>query len=190
MFAVIARFASRFKYLIFLGWVALAVIFFLAAPSLSQVGVTDQSQFLPDDTSSSHVRSLLETKFAGYAGDTGSDALIVIYNESGLTEQNFNDGRVLHSWMLSPNGPDFVTGTVSIYDNEALRSTLISQDNTTMLMTVNFSDGAIDRAPKKRLNKSAISSAFIPALFLPDWQCRFLQDLFNSVQAPSTGLPL
>ncbi len=183
MFAAIARFASRFKYPILIGWVALTIIFFLTAPSLSKVGVTDQSQFLPENTQSSQVRDLLNTKFAGYTGETGSSALLVVYNEKGLTQQNLDSAKALRTWMLSNNGPSIITGVVSIYDNEALKSTLVSADNTTMLMTVNFSVGAMDDSAKQAV--SDIRRQFTvhsDTTFYLTGNVGFIQDLFDSVQ--------
>lgn len=183
MFAAITRFASKFKYAILVIWVALTVIFFLTAPSLSKVGITDQSQFLPKGTQSSQVRDLLQTKFAGYAGQTGSSALVVVYNEKGLSQQNLNDAKALRGWMLSANGPSVITNVISIYDNAALSSTLVSADNTTMMMTVDFSVLAMDDSAKQAVAEIRQQfSVHSGTTFYLTGNVGFLQDLFDSVQ--------
>ena len=183
MFAAIARFASKYKYAILIGWIALTAIFFLTAPSLSKVGVTDQSQFLPGDTQSSHVRELLREKFANYQGETGSSALIVVYNEKGLTPENLNDAKSIRSWMLTANGPGNISGVISIFDNQALAPALVSTDNTTMLMTVNFSVTAMDESAKLAVKQIREQFAVHSATnFYLTGNVGFLQDLFDSVQ--------
>jgi putative drug exporter of the RND superfamily len=183
MFAAVARFTSKFKYAILAVWVALTIIFFLTAPSLSEVGVTDQTQFLPKGTESSQVRDLLKTKFSGYAEQTGSTALIVVYNEKGLTQQNMDDAKSLRTWMLTANGPSVITNVISIYDNAALSSSLISSDNTSMMMTVDFSVTAMDDSAKQAV--SEIRQQFnvhSGTTFYLTGNVGFLQDLFDSVQ--------
>ena len=183
MFAAIARFASKFKYPILIVWVALTIIFFLTSPPLSKVGITDQTQFLPKGTESSQVRDLLHTKFPGYADQTGSSALIVVYNENDLTQQNLDDAKALRTWMLSANGPPDITNVISVYDNAALSSTLISADNTTMMMTVDFSVKAMDESTKQAV--AEIRQQFkvhSGTNFYLTGNVGFLQDLFDSVQ--------
>ena len=119
MFAALARFASKYKVFIIAGWVLVTAVFFLTAPSLSEVGITDQSQFLPLDTQSSHVRELLKTKFASIAETSPSSALIVVYNENGLTAQDDDGAKKLRNWMLSDNGPGVITSVASVFDSEA-----------------------------------------------------------------------
>ncbi len=182
MFARIARFASKYKFYILAAWIIITVVFFFTAPSLSKVGVTDQSQFLPQNTQSSKVRSLLDSKFAGYS-TTGSSAIIVVYNPNGLTQQNLDDAKSLRTWMTSGNGPSAINSVISIFDNEALGTTLVSKDNTAMLMDVNFSLGAMDDNVKSAVTE--IRQQFTVhsgTTFYLTGNVGFLQDLFNSVQ--------
>lgn len=183
MFATLARFANRYKYVILIGWIAVTAIFFLTSPSLSKVGVTDQSQFLPEKTESSRAREIIKTKFAGTIETSASSALIVVYNENGLTPQNMADAKALQTWMESGNGPDAVKTVTSVFDSEALRATLVSQDNTTMLIDVGFSVGAMDESTKQAVNEIRQQFGVHPETnFYLTGDVGFLQDLFDSVQ--------
>ena len=50
MFAKLSEFTRKYRVIIAAVWLAAAVILFLFAPKLSKVGVTDESQFLPQNT--------------------------------------------------------------------------------------------------------------------------------------------
>ena len=110
----------------------------ITAPKLSKVGVTDQSQFLPANTEAAHARDLLNTKFAGVQSSSSS-ALIVIYNEKGLNQQDMDRAKSVRDWLVSSSAPKAVSRVVSVFDNEALRPSMVSKDGTTMMMTVNLS---------------------------------------------------
>jgi len=183
MFAVLARFAHKNKILILVAWIALTLCLVLTAPSLSKVGVTDQSQFLPEDTQSAQVRELLNTKFSTGTELSKSSALIVVYNESGLNEQDMEAAKALQTWMLSSNGPAAVSSVVSIFDSEALRSSLVSKDNTTMLMNVGFSVTAMDDSAKQAIKEIREQfNVHTGTTFYFTGSVGFLQDLFDSVQ--------
>jgi uncharacterized membrane protein YdfJ with MMPL/SSD domain len=153
MFAKLARFANRFRVIMALLWFAGAAISFLAAPSLSDVGVTDESQFLPQDTESAYARTLLKEKFATESDAAASSGLIVIYRKSGLTEGDMAGAKATRDWLVSTAAPSQVESVTSVFDSEALRSTLVSADNTTMLMVVDFSVSSLDEGAKKALTE-------------------------------------
>jgi uncharacterized membrane protein YdfJ with MMPL/SSD domain len=85
MFAALARFSEKYKIWIFLFWGGLAIALMLLSPSLSEVGVTDDAQFLPKDTQSTLAQRLLETRFAGSAAAPAGSALIVVHDSQGLS---------------------------------------------------------------------------------------------------------
>ncbi len=146
MFAFLARFAQKFRILIILAWVGAAVALFLTAPSLADVGVTDESQFLPKDTESAEARRIIDEKFPSAQEEVASTGIIVIHNETGLTEDNYAEAMNVRDWLLLDSAPDAVESVTSVFDNEALASTLVSADNTTMLISVGFSAGALSDA--------------------------------------------
>ncbi len=64
MFLKLSKFATRYRLPIVFIWVAAGLALLFLAPKLSKVGVTDESQFLPQNTESAAASSLLKTKFA------------------------------------------------------------------------------------------------------------------------------
>lgn len=184
MYAFLSRFSERFKWWVALFWMALAVILFVVAPKLADVGVTDQSQFLPQDTESSTASALIETKFASADHVAASSGLLVIYNADGLSAADMQQARQLHDWLLSSTAPSNITSVVSIYESDALAATLISSDGTTMLMTLDFAQGAIDQAVKEAIVqiRSYISTNFADSEIYFTGDAGLMNDLFTSVQ--------
>ncbi len=93
MFSSLARFTSKYRVVIIILWLAAAIALFLVAPTLSEVGVTDESQFLPQDTQSASARRLLDEKFPTTTESPASSGLIVLYNEQGLTDRRHAGGK-------------------------------------------------------------------------------------------------
>ncbi|MFA5308544.1 MAG: MMPL family transporter [Dehalococcoidales bacterium] len=182
MFSRFSLFAHKYKYYILAGWVILAALFFFFAPSLEEVGVTDQSQFLPEKTESAHVRDLLTAKFPAYSETSSSTAIIVVYNENGLGQADEARAKDLRDWLISAQKPAAVESVVSVYDNAALRTSLVSADNTTMMLYVGFNTTALDDSAKQAVKE--IRQQFTPqdgTRFYLTGSVGFLQDLFESV---------
>jgi putative drug exporter of the RND superfamily len=139
MFLRLAKFTSKYKVYISVFWVALAVALIIFAPSLSKVGVTDDTQFLPQNTESTQAAALMKEKFSAARDQPVGSTLVVVYNPAGLSEANMQEARNLNDWLLSSEAPANVSRVISIFNNEALRSTLISRDQTAMLIDVDLS---------------------------------------------------
>jgi RND superfamily putative drug exporter len=184
MYAFLARFSNRFKWWVVLLWVVLAVTLFLVAPKLSKVGVTDQSQFLPQDTESATATAILKEKFAASSQTAPASGLIVFYNANGLSETDMQQAQQLHDWLVSDAAPQIITSIVSVFESDALRSTLISSDGTTMLMSMDFSVGAMDASSKATIAqiRTYISDNFPSSEIYFSGDAGLLNDLFDSVQ--------
>jgi RND superfamily putative drug exporter len=113
MFSVLARFAHKYKFFILAGWIILTALLIFTAPSLSKVGVTDQSQFLPQNTQSARVRELLNTKFPRDNESSASSAIIVVYNEKGLSQPDMDRAKAVCDWLNSKGKPAAVDSVVS-----------------------------------------------------------------------------
>ena len=182
MFSAFGRFTQKYRYYILAAWLVLTVFMVFQAPPLSEVGVTDQSQFLPEKTESVYARDLLNRKF-GSGAEVSSSGLIVVFNEQGLTDQDDEQAKKLRSWLISDNGPQVVSRVVSIFDSEALRSSLVSADNTTMMMSVEFSSAALDDNVKQAIKTIRAQFALYPdTSFYFTGNVGFIHDLFESVQ--------
>lgn len=183
MFTKLALFTAKYRISIVVIWLALAVILFLVAPKLSKVGVTDESQFLPQNTESSEASKLIKEKFASTSTAAGT-AIIVIHNESGLTPSDMQEAKAVHSWLVSSAGPHEIEQVVSIFENDALRSTLISTDQTTMMIIVDFSISPMSDSAKTAVQQiRSFMKQYHPNLeaYLTGDTALF-QDMFTSVQ--------
>ena len=184
MFDFISRFTNRFKWWVVLFWVALAVTLFLVAPKLSEVGVTDQSQFLPQDTESATASAILKEKFAAPSQTAPATGLIVVYDSHGLSDTDMQQAQQLHDWLVSSSAPSVITSIVSVFESDALRATLISSDGTTMLMSMNFSVSALDISSKEAITqiRTYIHDNFPNSHIYFSGDAGLLNDLFGSVQ--------
>jgi putative drug exporter of the RND superfamily len=152
MFSYIAEKTAKYKIPIIIAWLVMAGILTFFAPSLSQVGVTDDSQFLPKDTESARSRELINSRFPSSISGPAGSAIMVIYNPDRLSSKNTQEAQSLHDWLRSAEAPGVITDIVSVFDNQALRSKLISQDQTVMLMQINLSS-ASSSAPSRQAVK-------------------------------------
>jgi RND superfamily putative drug exporter len=181
MFSVFGRFAQKYKYYIIAAWLILTAFMVAQAPLLSQVGVTDQSQFLPEKTESVYARNLLDQKF-GNASNTSSSGIIVVYNAQGLNDLDMAQAKDLCNWLVSANGPGLISQVVSVFDNEALRSSLVSADNTTMMISIGFSTSVLDTLKPTIQEIRDQFKTYPGTSFYFTGSVGFLHDLFDSVQ--------
>jgi len=136
MFALLANIASRYKFLIIAFWLVAAIMLLVFAPSLSKVGVTDDTQFLPRDTESTLADQLLREKFPGAIDPTMGSALVVVHNPAGLSQSDMTEAAALNSWLKSEAAPDNISLVLSSFDNDALAAALVSRDRQAMLIEV------------------------------------------------------
>jgi uncharacterized membrane protein YdfJ with MMPL/SSD domain len=134
MFKGLGGFASRFKYLIILFWVALAVFMVLWAPTLSETGKLDTSGFLPEGSESGKAAELIAQYFPEDATD--SSVTIIVHNPDGLNNADMAFTQSFSQWLSEQGISAGIETVTSIYTNPALASSLVSPDNTTMLINI------------------------------------------------------
>jgi RND superfamily putative drug exporter len=184
MFSALSRFTSRYRIVITVVWLAAAAILFIFAPKLSDVGVTDESQFLPQDTQSATASRLLKEKFTSPTEVPESTGIIIIYNANGLTDIDMQEAQTIYDWLVSGSAPPEIEGVTSIYENAALRSKLISTDQTAMMMIVNFSVGSLSDAAKSATTqiRDYLQQTQPNGNVYFTGETGLLQDMFTSVQ--------
>ena len=182
MFAKLGQFTQKYKYFIIAVWIILTAVLTITAPKLSEVGITDQSQFLPSNTESARARDIIETKFENVE-ESPSSIIIVTYNEAGLSQEDMDRSRAIYEYLVSSDAPQAVSGVFTVFDSEALQSTLVSSDNTTMLMTVEFSVPALDDMATQAIDDIRAQIGQQPGTtFYLTGTAGLLKDLFDSVQ--------
>ncbi len=134
MFKGLGEFAFKFKYLIVLFWVGLAVYMVLLAPTLSETGKLDTSDFLNGGSESGRAAELIAEYFP--EASTDSSLTVVLYNASGLNESDNAFAALFSEWLLDKDEASGIETVTSVYTNPALASSLISPDNTTMLINI------------------------------------------------------
>jgi RND superfamily putative drug exporter len=184
IFSAIAGFAQKYRVVVVIFWVAAAVALFLGAPRFSDVAVTDESQFLPQDTQSAEAGKLLDEKFATANQASASTGIIVIYDPEGLTDTDMQQAKAIRDWLVSGAAPAVVSGVTSVFDNDLLRQTLISADQTTMMMPVNFSGDSLADEVEAAVNeiRSFIHQYYPDLNAYLTGETGLVQDLFQSVQ--------
>jgi RND superfamily putative drug exporter len=182
-FSKLGKITQKYKFLIIAFWVIAAVVYFIVAPPLSEVGVTDQSQFLPENTESAHARNLLNSKFGTGSQSSSNSALVVVYNKDGLSDQDMERAKALHDWLLSDKAPKAVSQVISVFDNEVLQSSLVSQDGTTMMINVYFSVPPLSDTGKQAIEEiRAQFEQLQGTTFYLSGSAGLLYDMFDSVQ--------
>ena len=184
MFTKLAEFTKKYRVIITVVWLAAAVILFLVAPKISKVGVTDESQFLPKDTESAEAGNLLSEKFPSTSATSGSNAVIVIHDVNGLSATDMNDAQGIYNWLMSGSAPKEITQVISIYQNAALRSTLISTDQTTMMIIVDFSVSSLSDGAKTDVQeiRNYMSQNYPKLEAYLTGETGLFQDMFASIQ--------
>jgi putative drug exporter of the RND superfamily len=184
IFSAISGFAQKYRILIVIFWLAAAAAIFLSAPNFADVAVTDDSQFLPQNTESSEAAKLLKEKFATSDSVAESGCIVVIYNANGWTEQDNQDAQAIRNWLVSSAAPSEIEGVVSVFDNDLLRQKLISTDQTTMMMQISFSTAELDDRTQTAVNqiREYISNNHLETQAYVTGETALTQDLFQSIQ--------
>jgi putative drug exporter of the RND superfamily len=184
MFLKLGKFVIKYRLPIVIFWLAASLTLYFAAPKFADVAVTDESQFLPQDTESSAAATLLEEKFVSSVSTYKSSGTIVLYNADGLTAEDEQEAKNIRDWLISDAAPDVVQGVTSIFDANLLRQSLVSKDQTTMMMQVKFSVDPMNDEAKIAVNEIReylrTSHPGVQTYFTG--QTGLLQDLFESVQ--------
>ena len=145
MFQSLGRFIIRNKWLVIAFWIALATFMVLAAPTLSDVGTSNEIDFLPDGAPSLTAQQILEEKFPEMA--SAGDLLLVLYDPDGIGTDDKAYAQDLNAWLKSEQAPEQVGKVTSIFENPEMEPLLISQDGQVMLIQVGltsepYSDGS------------------------------------------------
>lgn len=130
MFRILGQLATQYRIPILLIWLALAVLLPLTAPSLEEVGTSDQRDFLTDDAPFAQAERLYRKAFP--ENFSPSSGLIVV--DSGSAAGASADTPVwaylqeLTAWLMSDDAPDNIIDVNSPTLDPRLAAELVSED--------------------------------------------------------------
>ncbi len=140
MFQQLGSFAFRFRFVILAAWIVAAGAALALAPSLAQVGSTDQSSFLPPTTESIRARTALERAFPSEV--SAGSTTISFSRTSGLSASDRSYIAGVASWITSPDAPSGLRTIVSSVQtpesDPQLAAMMRSPDGQLELMNVNL----------------------------------------------------
>jgi putative drug exporter of the RND superfamily len=142
MFNKIGGFAVKYRLWIIIFWALLALDMYFFAPSLSEVGTMNESNFLPRDSESLRARELISEYFP--QDQSGSTVTLVFYNPDKISEEDKIYAKQVGDWLASGATSFKVQNVTSIFHNPELESRLVSPDDTTMLMNAGLEETAFD----------------------------------------------
>lgn len=120
--------SKRGKWITLLLWIMLAAVVVPLAPRLEEVRSNEDSIFLPGDAESAAAADLVSERFP----DSGTPAIIVLRNETGLTDADLDAARQINDYILSAQAGENIDGVVSIFTVPQAEAELVSADGTTM----------------------------------------------------------
>jgi len=139
VFERLGSWAYRFRLLVVLAWLGLAVLMSFA-PSLAGSGSSDQTTFLPASAPSVAARAAIERAFPG--STSSSSATITLYRPGGLTDvdERFRDDFA--AWVSSDEAPAglraAVTGTETADSRPELGTLLRNADGSFEMLVINL----------------------------------------------------
>ncbi len=141
MFARLGRLATRYRWPLVIGWVAVAALVTLVAPNINSVAVNDQRAFLPSAAPSLDAIETVKRYFPDKIAP--SSAVLVIdagkgnRADAGQAKQFIADTT---TWLQGPDKPQVIDQALSPTSaDEQTAKALISSDGQVGLIVVRFS---------------------------------------------------
>ena len=146
MFERLGRFVIRFRFAFLVFWIALAAICYFYAPSLAEVGTSDETSFLPDQSESQEEAAVEAEAFPG--DSAAGQATLVFSRAGGLTDADREYIAGLPARIISPDAPEAlglaVLEVVTAEDRPELADWLLSRDGVAEIVNVNLSVGGFE----------------------------------------------
>ncbi|GAC1323937.1 MAG: hypothetical protein NVSMB13_04580 [Mycobacteriales bacterium] len=138
----LSRFAQRHARWVVLAWVLLAGALLVVAPSLTKVGVQDQSKFLPQGAQSQQALELLTRLFPQ---DPSSNAGVIVFERpTGLTpvDRQYAADVAHRLTVANRSGAGGVAQVLAVGEDPRLASLLRSKDGRAELVVVGYRTAA------------------------------------------------
>jgi RND superfamily putative drug exporter len=147
MFGKLGHFVIRFRFAFLIFWLALAAACYLFAPTLEEVGKSDETSFLPDASESQETGALLAEAFP--TDSSPGQATLVFSRPGGLTDADRAFIAGLPEAIAGPGAPEelraAVLNVVTAESNPQLAPWLRSPDGVAEIAQVNLNVGGFER---------------------------------------------
>ncbi len=143
IFEFLGRFATRYRYLIIVAWIAAAAIVTLTAPRLEDVVSSDMTDFLPKDAPYQRATALYERLFPH---DTALGSSVIVFDARASAEGIVNPdapsfeaqfdteaGRFIRAfteWATSAEAPDVLSTITSPVQSPTLAAVLVAGESS------------------------------------------------------------
>ncbi|HEX3050670.1 MAG TPA: MMPL family transporter, partial [Aggregatilineaceae bacterium] len=154
MFRFVGRFATQYRIPIILTWITLAIILPLIAPSLEEVGTSDQRDFVPDDAPFAQAERLYQQAFP--ENFSPSSGIIVV--DSGAANGAVPETpawlyiEALTAWLISDSAPNNVVDVNSPTSDPAVAARLVSKDARYALIAFGLNTSDTDQATVRAID--------------------------------------
>jgi len=162
MFDKIGKLSSKYRYPIIIAWIALLVVISVFAPNLSDVAISEQSGYLPEDELSVIAANVAIEYFPDKASPT--QAVLVFESENGSLHDEDAQAHLayLTHWLENDLSPDLI-GQVLSPTEPSLADQLISDDGRSGMIFVSLRGDAQDPAVVEVLEAMQARLADTPA---------------------------
>src|SRR5690625_3890592 len=154
-------------------WIILAIAVSGLSSGASEYATSINDTGLPNDAQSLIAEEKLQSHFKG---DAGVPAILVFHNEDGLTDQDFEQIDTINENLENASLKD-VKEVIPVYTfTEEIKSTFISENDTTFILPVNLKDG---------LERSVINTTIKEINSIADKEIHNNENLILKVTGPA-----
>ncbi len=148
MFRFLGRLATRYRIPVIVTWVALAILLPLIAPSLEDVGTSDQRDFLPDNAPFAKAERLYQSAFPQAFSPSSGMLLVDSGAANGIAADTpaWQYMTAASTWLTSDAVPDNVVDVTSPTLDPAVAGRLVTADARYGLIAFGISTSDSDQA--------------------------------------------
>ena len=111
-------------------WLVVPLVLLMMSPSLTEVSSSSQEDFLPVGVESTKAIAIQKENFQS----TGTPGILIYRNLDGLNKQNIETIQKDYLWLKDRSAEGNIGDVTSIFDNPGLQDSLLSADQTTMMI--------------------------------------------------------
>jgi len=160
----------KWRWAVLAAWIVAAVGLFLTAPNMEELVRTKGQITVPEGSSSAVAAELMDELNAGKEdAGSGSSAVLVFHNESGLTDADEAAMKDAVERLKAGKAAYGITAVTSHFDTPDLASQMVSEDGKTVLTLVTVEFGERTPAEARDALNEAIGDVPVDHYFTGGW---------------------